>query len=163
MEIYRCEYHHDRTDEYCANCNGVKIESPDGFVPATKCTGYKADTTGQKYTVDIEESVSEPIKTEEVVITATEDKFTPDYVVSEPKDTEIINITSKDNEGITTKITFMSGATISLNNGAVFYKFECTEERVITPNMNVQDEREKLWATINTEIDKQIKDVYDSN
>lgn len=67
------------------------------------------------------------------------------------------------NEGITTRITFKSGATISFNDNTLYYKFECTEERIITEDMDVKVEREKLWATVNDEIDKQLQEVIEMN
>lgn len=98
------------------------------------------------------------------------DEELPFDVEEKTTDTEIVKNTTNDNtsiieenknnEGVTTKLIFMSGATISRDNGNTFYKFECTEERIVTPDMNVADEREKLWATINSEIDKQIEDVF---
>lgn len=40
-----------------------------------------------------------------------------------------------------------------------FYTFEYTEERSVDEKDNIEEERQKLWDTVNDEVDKQLMDV----
>jgi hypothetical protein len=139
----------------------LQVTKGDEVLPATRCPGYEADMKNKCAISDeaennvVAKTVPEPPKE---YIRKNNEPETDDVPVD---DTPVVE-TVKNNEGITTKITFMSGATLSKNNGELYYKFECTEERIITPEMNVAEEREKLWATINAEIDRQLEDVAKS-
>lgn len=57
----------------------------------------------------------------------------------------------------TTSIRATSRASIKVNDS--FYTVEYCEERSIDPEDNVEEEREKLWDTCNTEVDNQIEDI----
>lgn len=50
----------------------------------------------------------------------------------------------------------------SVKVGDSFYTVEYCEERSIDPDDIVEDEREKLWNTCNTEVDGQIEDILKS-
>ena len=43
-----------------------------------------------------------------------------------------------------------------------FYTVEYTEERALDENDNVQEEREKLWETVNSEVDNQIEEIFET-
>ena len=56
-------------------------------------------------------------------------------------------------------LRYMSGASVEHNG--IWYKFECCEERKLPEGLSpeqVKEEREKLWAQINSEVDSQIED-----
>ena len=62
--------------------------------------------------------------------------------------------------GYTSELRFMSGGSVERNG--MWYKFECSETRVLEPNLTeeqVVEEREKLWTMVNNEIDRQIEDI----
>ena len=170
MEIKRCKYAFDREDSDCAKCNGVSIEVNGEVYPATKCRGYIADIKSDFETVNennfTKEKAIETIEdiVEEELPFEMEEKSESKPPVPYQRKNQITptSESEKDNEGITTKLTFMSGATISLNGDKLFYKFECTEERFITEDMDVAAEREKLWATVNSEIDRQLQEVIET-
>ena len=63
-------------------------------------------------------------------------------------------------KAVTTKITATSRTSVNIHD--TFYTLEYCEERMI-PNaeeVDLTQEREALWNTVNTEVDKQIEDVY---
>lgn len=57
----------------------------------------------------------------------------------------------------TVSIRATSRASVKVNDS--FYTVEYCEERSIDPDDNVEEEREKLWDTCNTEVDNQIEDI----
>ena len=48
---------------------------------------------------------------------------------------------------------------VSIKINETFYTLEYTEERLIPADADVAKEREFLWDTVNTEVDKQVEDV----
>lgn len=60
------------------------------------------------------------------------------------------------------KITMISGtskATVQINNN--YYSFSYTEERQlpVEDDVNIELERELLWDTLNSEVDKQVEQI----
>lgn len=143
-----CKYAFDQNDEYCAKCDGISIETADGEVDATKCTSYEPGEDRIECVIDNDLTPSDIPES-----AASEYTFKPNTAPIIPIMTDPTN-----NESI--KITYTSG--VSYNYKDSVYKFECTEERIIHPGMNIEEEREKLWAILNDEIDKQILDLTQS-
>jgi hypothetical protein len=61
------------------------------------------------------------------------------------------------------KIVTISGtskATVQVNNN--YYSFSYSEERALPENddtVNIEQERELLWNTLNEEVDKQVEQI----
>lgn len=60
------------------------------------------------------------------------------------------------------KITMISGtskATVQINNN--YYSFSYSEERQLPEDesVNIEQERELLWDTLNSEIDNQVEQI----
>lgn len=62
-------------------------------------------------------------------------------------------------KGKTTSIKFTSRASVKVNDS--FYTVEACEERSIPDleDVNMEEERQDLWDTINTECDNQIQEI----
>lgn len=59
-----------------------------------------------------------------------------------------------------TAIRATSRASVKIKDS--FYTVEWCEERALDESDNVEEEREKLWATCNGEVDGQIEDILKS-
>ena len=61
----------------------------------------------------------------------------------------------------TIKATSRAGIKVNTKSGDTFYTMEYAEERVIPDieGVNLEEERKLLWATVNTECDKQVESV----
>ena len=57
----------------------------------------------------------------------------------------------------TTLIKASSRASVKV--GDSFYTVEYVEERSISPDDNITEERTKLWDTVNNECDCQVEDI----
>ena len=64
---------------------------------------------------------------------------------------------NSDVKGKTTSIRVTSRASVKVSDS--FYTFEYCEERSIPDEADIAYEREALWDTANTEVDKQIEDI----
>lgn len=63
-------------------------------------------------------------------------------------------------QGKTVKISGTSKATVQINNN--YYSFAYSEERELPEDqskVNLDKERELLWESLNTEVDKQIEEI----
>ncbi len=62
-------------------------------------------------------------------------------------------------KGKTTSIRFTSRASVKV--GDSFYTVEACEERAIPDleGVNMEEERQDLWDTVNTECDNQIQEI----
>lgn len=62
-------------------------------------------------------------------------------------------------KGKTTSIRFTSRASVKV--GDSFYTVEACEERTIPDleDVNMEEERQDLWDTVNTECDNQIQEI----
>lgn len=150
--MMKCKYAGDQEDEYCKNCDGCEVMFDGKSIPATECSGYEEGT--------------EDITKKETNDTTTTHCSTPNLSENKEdnktttKDEKSLNKENKQPRGYTSELRFMSGGSVEKNG--VWYKFECCETRVLEPNLSeeqVAEEREKLWATVNNEVDAQISDV----
>lgn len=65
-------------------------------------------------------------------------------------------------QGKTIKISGMSKATVQIKNN--YYSFSYSEERELPEDdtrTNIEKERELLWETLNSEVDKQIDQIME--
>lgn len=156
-DIVKCKWAGDPEDTYCKDCNGCEIMVDGVSHPATSCKGYQSD----------EEQVQEPVEEGSNNVDApTTNENTPNSNENvKDEQTPIKEEKSLKNEntqprGYTSELRFMSGGSVERNG--MWYKFECSETRVLEPNLTeeqVVEEREKLWTMVNNEIDRQIEDI----
>lgn len=171
-----CKWAGDPSDSYCKNCDGIKMVIDDVEKSCVDCGGYEEGTEDiptQEEDVN-EQPTQDPVEQTETqqnkVLKEESTNSTPnpkkpvksknttsDTVtkVSEVKETKEVK---EDVDGITvTSIRYTSGATIK--KGDNYFKFIAEEEWALTNNVNIDDAREKLWAKLNSEVDKQIEDL----
>lgn len=60
-------------------------------------------------------------------------------------------------KAITTSIRATSRASIKVNDS--FYTVEWCEERSVPEDANLEEERQALWDTCNTETDNQVAEI----
>lgn len=149
----KCKWAGDPNDEYCKNCNGCEVMFDGKPIPATECNGYEAGSEEVKEEPK-EEHTSQTSENPPILDSSSEDSKN---IGSKEKTQISVN---KSPRGHVTELKFMSGGSVERNGQ--WFKFECCETRVLNPDLTdeeVQEEREKLWATVNNEIDSQIADV----
>lgn len=56
--------------------------------------------------------------------------------------------------------TIKASSRVSMKIKDNFYTVEYTEERSLEDGDDVQEEREKLWDSVNYEVDNQIEEIY---
>ena len=187
-----CKYAGDPTDEYCKNCDGIKMEVDNKKIDCTECAGYEAgenetdtneeimnppveeteDTPVEETTNNEEKSVEETNKTEKSNNNTANNK----NVKSASKNKETIN--KKEDKAVKVKeekkavettndikvvsMRYTSGATVK--KGDNYFKFVAEEEwDVSQTEQNIDDIREQLWAKLNCEVDKQIEELNSIN
>ena len=152
---------------------------------ATECAGYEAGEEETADEVAQEEEYVEEQKTEQPIMNPPEEKKEEpkketvkkenkkkpsNSVEKQDKKEEVKNTTTEDkksvkNDGNKVKSTVksirvMSGITKEING--TYYKFTYEQENELYPGLTeseVTDEKEKLWAIANAEVDKQLEDV----
>lgn len=182
----KCKWAGDVNDEYCKECDGCTLMFEGQEKTATDCAGYEA---GEEETADEvvqEEEYVEEQKTEQPIMNPPEeekneepkkktvkkeDKKKPsNSVEKQDKKEEVKNTTTEDkksvkNDGNKVKSTVksirvMSGVTKEVNG--TYYKFTYEQENDLATGLTeeeVAEEKEKLWAIANAEVDKQLEDV----
>lgn len=83
----------------------------------------------------------------------------PVIVADESKETEVT--TAIDDKIKVTSLRYTSGATVK--KGDNYFKFIAEEEWDVSRVEDVQEAREKLWAKLNAEVDKQIEELQNMN
>ena len=83
----------------------------------------------------------------------------PVIVEDESKETEVT--TTIEGEIKVTALRYTSGATVK--KGDNYFKFIAEEEWDTSQTANVDEAREKLWAKLNGEVDKQIEELNNMN
>lgn len=65
-------------------------------------------------------------------------------------------------KGVPTKITATSRVAIKIKDN--YYTVECSEERAIpdVDGVDIEKERQALFDSVNTTVDEQIADIYDT-
>lgn len=182
--MMKCKWAGDAGDEYCKNCNGVTMLVEGKEVPCTECAGYEEGTESVGET-DAAEDVANTATEEPIMNEPVQEQESPQETVkdkpsnkpttkstSKPKTTKetankqdtapipTANSITTGTIGSTVALRYMSGASVDKNG--VWYKFECCEERKLPEGLSeeqVQEEREKLWASLNAQVDAQIEDV----
>lgn len=172
----KCKWAFDEADEYCKNCNGITMMTEGKETSCDNCAGYEEgeeDISTDIKNEDVEINMPKPVEEKLVenkntkennAKTAKEDKLqTNKQKNKQDTKTEAKSIQNYVENNIVSEVTllsYMSGATICHND--TYYKFECREERKLPEglsNEQVQEQREMLWAHLNSEVDKQIEDV----
>lgn len=186
--MMKCRWAGDPEDEYCKNCDGVKMDVDGNSISCEKCAGYEAGTEEVGGEPDMNEPI--PDKVEES-LPIEESKNDNTYNNEKPTEKPVekkkpINNThkeekplkSKDNKA--TKVKEEKKAvekTTQDENGQIkvlsmrytsgatikrsdnYFKFVAEEEWDVSQLDNVDDVREQLWAKLNGEIDKQVEEL----
>lgn len=63
-----------------------------------------------------------------------------------------------------TILTISASSKVSVQIGTKFFTLEYAETRSVPnePGVNIEEERKILWDAVNTEVDAQIEDVYNT-
>ena len=130
-DIPVCQYAGDKEDEYCCACNGKTMEIDGQTFSCKECQSYTP--------------AAEPVDTPaETVQQAAEDIKT-------------VAVDTYTSQGITTTIKAESGLSIETKKG--WYRFSFTEERIIPESADIEKEKEALWNSVNSEVDRQAEEV----
>lgn len=159
--IVKCKWAGDPEDNYCKDCNGCEIIVDGVSHPATSCKGYETDEPVEEVQAPVVEDTNnvDTSVTNGNTPNSNENEKDNKMYIDEEKLLKIEN-TNTQPRGYTSELRFMSGGSVERNG--VWYKFECSETRVLEPNLTeeqVVEEREKLWTMVNNEIDRQIEDI----
>ena len=122
-------------------------------------------------TKDVEKTDEKPTKPEKVNnnTSATKETKTEDKNKATINKNEVSKVSEEHNcienvseDGIrVTSIRYTSGATVK--KGDNYFKFIAEEEWDTSQTANVDEAREKLWAKLNGEVDKQIEELQNMN
>ena len=161
-DIVKCKYAGDKNDEFCCNCNGLSVVLNGQEHPATHCAGYEeekwenvADAVEEKTETSPEATSDSPVDENK-----SDDKIIKEDDNTSKNDTEDSTVEESE-DAVVTEICFSSGISKEING--VWYKFTCEERRVLMPGCNPAEEREKLWAMVNSEVDKQLLEAIKYN
>lgn len=170
-----CKWAGDAGDEYCKNCDGIKM-MVDGIEKlCNECAGYEEGTedvdTGSEPVEDVgmnppvepNKTNKKPSKSTKVTNTTPKEEKpvksanTKVEKVAEEKHSE--EDTEFTPNGIqVTSLRYTSSVTVK--KGDNYYKFTAEEEwSTALYSGDIQDVREQLWAKLNSEVDKQIEDL----
>lgn len=88
---------------------------------------------------------------------------TEDKVVKVKEETKALETVTQTDNGIkVVSMRYTSGATVK--KGDNYFKFVAEEEWDVSQvQQDIQDIREQLWATLNSEVDKQIEELNSMN
>lgn len=188
MAEFRCKYAFDKNDEYCKTCDGITMDVDGNKISCKECAGYEKGEEVSEISEDINpETMNEPNlpfeedkeksdpKTKEnkkpVTSTLKEEKpktseknatnntKTETKKVREEKKQEEKITTNNDGKVKVVSLRYTSSATIK--KGDNYFKFSAEEEWDVSSidDEEMQDTREKLWATLNNEVDSQIEEL----
>lgn len=188
MAEFRCKYAFDKDDEYCKTCDGITMDVDGNKIPCKECAGYeKGEEVRESPEAINPETMNEPDlpfeedkekskpKTEEnkkpVTSTPKEEKpktSTKNATNNTKTETKKVSEEKKQEEKVTTNnngkvkvvsLRYTSSATIK--KGDNYFKFSAEEEWDVSDidEEEMQDTREKLWATLNNEVDSQIEEL----
>lgn len=185
----KCKWAGDMGDEYCKNCNGVTMDIDGNSTSCTECVGYEAgdeDVQDEFMNVPEEELPFEPDeetnKEKSVEKTSKSEKSNNNTdatknIKSASKNKETIN--KKEDKAVKVKeekkavettndikvvsMRYTSGATVK--KGDNYFKFIAEEEWDVSQieDSSIDDTREMLWTTLNSEVDKQIEELNNMN
>ena len=152
---YICKYAGDKEDEDCVNCNGIKMEIDGKEYDCTECAGYEQ---GEQLKKEPKKSAQKQKKKkkEENSTSNEENRENERKSTSCEEETQVI-------DGVkVTSLRYMSGITIVHKDN--YYKFTAEEEWQVNEDELKEDletVREKLWVKLNSEIDKQVEEVFE--
>lgn len=169
-----CKYAGDASDEYCKVCNGITITEGTTTLPASNCGGYcledGASATPVAATPEPEPTPPPQAATRTTPPPAASSKRTApasqkpeEHKETPPQSTD--NVAPGMNvpdEHAVTKIKAESGLSFEMKDdvgGSRWYKFAYTEERVLQPGADIEEERQKLWEDVNRVVDDQVEDT----
>ena len=185
----KCKWAGDPTDEYCKSCDGITMEVDGKSISCEDCAGYEEseESTVEKTEEPIPESIQDKIEddmqssnitndVEKTTQTSTKDKKTNNNTPNAEEDkneaknkasNKPVIVATESNEAEVrndikvTSIRYTSGATVK--KGDNYFKFIADEEWDVSRIEDVQEAREKLWAKLNAEVDKQIEELQNMN
>lgn len=178
-----CKYAFDKEDEYCQNCDGIKMEIDGNVVDCDQCAGYEEGTEDapvnesendsnvkseaeppfepdEEPTAEPEPKPEKKTNKKETHKTKSKAKKETDGKDSEkPEKVQSISKKEEKTDGVrVTFIRFTSGATVK--KGDNYFKFVAEKELDVSSyEGTVSDVQEQLWAELNAEIDKQVEDL----
>ena len=173
----KCKWAGDAGDEYCKDCNGCEMMVDGVSVSCSECAGYEEGTEDIQEKVVEEEPMNPPVEEEpeEKPKKSTKNKEKKEKTSkTTSKKENVENATKIEQESTASEVIdgvnvlslcYMSGCTIQ--KGESYFKFNAQEEwkldlNIINTAEKIEEVREKLWAKLNSEVDKQVEDVLNS-
>lgn len=188
----KCKWAGDAGDEYCKDCNGIDMIVDGNSISCTECAGYEegeevVEETKQEESVEEETTnppqMNPPKQEEPKKEEAPKDAPKKSTKNKEKKEKTSKTTSKKENvendvkieqestaseviDGVNVlSLCYMSGCTVQ--KGESYFKFNAQEEwkldiNIINTTEKIEEVREKLWAKLNAEVDKQVEDVLNS-
>ena len=185
MAKVKCKWAGDVNDEYCKECDGLNMMVDGEQIACTECAGYEAgeevvETKKEEPVKDainppVEDVKEEPKKEDKPKAKKTTKKATSKKEVENttPETQKALKSQNTSSESYSSEIkgvgvlelSYTSGITVQKND--TYYKFNASEKwaldlSVINTTEKLEDVREKLWAKLNAEVDKQVEEVFNS-
>lgn len=193
MAEFRCKYAFDKDDEYCKTCDGITMDVDGNKISCKECAGYeKGEEVAVENNEAINpETMNEPdlpfeedkaksepkTKENKKPVTSTPKEEKPKTsaknktnntktetkkVSEEKKQEERVNT---DQDGNVKIISLRYTSSVTIKKGDNYFKFSAEEEWDVSniDDEEMQDTREKLWATLNNEVDSQIEELNNMN
>lgn len=166
MATFKCIYAGDVNDEYCKSCDGINMEVDGKVISCVECAGYeKGEEVGESPEAINPETMNEPNlpfeedKEKSKPKTVENNTKTETKKVSEEKKQDEKVVTDQNGRVKVVSLRYTSSATIK--KGDNYFKFSSEEEWDVSniDDEEMQDTREKLWATLNNEVDSQIEEL----
>ena len=152
--IEPCVFRGDKEDDYCVSCNGVTmLIDNDEEVSCEFCGAYTPEKVENEFKNS--ENVND---TNDIPVTTQSDNADSSEISLNPPTNTNIQKQSK------IEIQAESGVSFEVkNNGSsTWYKLGYTEKRIVDET-NIENEREALWDTVNSEVDNQVQAVLEAS
>lgn len=173
-----CKMVVDNVETECTNCAGYEASEEEIEINTEKQNNFmeipQTEEDNPPFIEDKEKTYEKPAKSKKYSNNtntakemkndgknkATNNKTDVVKVSEESNKTE--TVVTDDSDGIrVTSIRYTSGSTVK--KGDNYFKFIAEEEWDVSRIEDVQEEREKLWAKLNAEVDSQIEELNNMN
>lgn len=163
-----CKFAGDNEDEFCSKCSGITMKDDKGNdVPCTQCGGYEI---GENVAATPEPAPEpEPTPTPPPATgskrTAPATKPADTKPATPPPAPEPEPEPAYESDAVVREIKAESGVSFEMKDAqgmSRWYKFGYSETRVLSPDCDLEAERQALWDDVNGVVDDQVSITLDS-